>query len=888
MSFRSLLVMLMLAGGLSACGGGGSVSDANTGGSSSGGSSGSSGADVSPALGSGTGADFESGVITLSADYALVGGSVTVTVDGVDTNSENESLTDTYGYVFSAECESAEFSIASTFSSTNSISTTYRNRGCPDDDTITVSMYNVDTTDSSLGSLIATATTTIQTDYPSLGSSSGASFVEGEIEGDLELTDEAGTSLSVNLVNPLDSNALITDSTYIGRWFSDCEDGTFSIIRATNSTGTFENQYLADYADCAGDNNISLLVSGSDTSNCSLADTSGCYATLNATIEVTLGEDPELGVLVDDTFYAELLVNGMRESEYGDSPTSDSVDDEDKLAAGGTMLIKANIVDANNSNGQISGTTYGVSLTSGCVADGDATLDEAEKTTTSGEVRFTYTAAGCLSDEFQAHLYTVEDGALATRLTTTAITGIIFIQPAEVGGISFDSVDDTSLAIKDTGNPNIPEYTTVYFTVYDQQGQAVEGQEVSFELTNTTGGITLGSGTETATDVSDTNGEVSVLINSGSSHAVTSVRASTVSGAGVTISTNSQPITITTGYPDQDSFELVADIFNPRGYDYSGSEVELTVFASDQYQNPVADGTEVNFTAESGTITSTCVMSGGSCSVTWYSSGTRPGNFDADLHRVNETYPVDDPGTAEDETANTILGMTTITAYTTGEGGYTDTNGNGLFDVLDSGSPEPFVGLAEAFRDDNWDGDLNVYDGAPVESFMDFDADGYHDSAGSSVYQGITCSDSALSAGHCASLTHVRDSIRIIQSDSNVVMRLYESADGVTFVENNSLTLSATGSGSFYILLQDGNGNYPAEGVNLAVTGDGYDIFDNSGDVSTNTLGFLRSINSSYSGLPTFGKLYYVEYDDDDDPVDIELTVSHSDFEGVSMRLTAP
>jgi len=890
MSLRDSLLLVLLTGTLAACGGGGgSVADANVGSGSSdtdtdtSTSTGSSGATVSPALGSGTGADFEEGAITLSADYALVGGSVTLTVNGVDENSENEALADSYQYVFSAACDAAVFSISSTYSTSNEVSTVYRNKGCTGGDTVTVTMY-----DGTSGSLIDSMSTTIETAYPKLGSDTGASFIEGELDGDLELTEESSTDLSVNLVNPLDSNSLVTLTDIIAEWYSDCDDGSFTISRERNSDGTFETQYQADYATCPGDNNITVLVFGASDTSCTTTDTSSCYAVLTETVTVSLGEDPLIGVLDDSVFYSELLVNGMRESEYEDLYGSDyvaaDVESEYKLSAGGTMLIKANIVDANDGNAQISGTTYGVTLESSCVEDGTATLDAEEKTTTSGEVRFTYTAAGCLSDEFSANLYTVEDGDLATRINDDAITGVIYIQPAEVGSIGFEGVSELYLSLKNIGDAVLPKQSVVTFTVYDQQGEVVEGQEVDFELTNVTGGITLGSGLTTDTDVTDENGEVTVIVNSGTSHAVTSVRATT-QGTDVEISTSSQPITITTGIADQDSFEIVAELFNPQAYDVSGTEVEFTVFASDQYQNPVADGTVVNFNAESGTIESSCETSGGSCSVTWYSSGTRPGNADASLQRVNEYYPVDDPSTTVDETTTSVLGMTTVFAYTIGEGGYTDSNGNGLFDVLSTtGNPEPFVGLAEAFRDDNWSGSMDEYLAAPVEFFADFDNDETFDSTASTTYQGVTCSDSALENGHCATLAHVRSQMRIIQSDSTVVMRLYESDDGVNFVENNGLSLNA-GSGTFYVLLQDGNGNYPANGASLAVSGDGYEIFGESGSVSTNTLGYLRDENSNYTGLPTFGELYTVSYEEDDEPVAVEVTATISSSTA-SVRLT--
>ncbi|MDO6804468.1 hypothetical protein Q4595_18620, partial [Wenyingzhuangia sp. 1_MG-2023] len=161
----------------------------------------------------------------------------------------------------------------------------------------------------------------------------------------------------------------------------------------------------------------------------------------------------------------------------------------------------------------------------------------------------------------------------------------------------------------------------------------------------------------------------------------------------------SQAISLTTGIADQASFDIAVDIFNPGAYATNGTEVSVTVYAADQYQNPVADGTVVNFTAESGTIESYCVTTTGTCSVTWYSSGVRPGKHEASLDRVNEIDPqgrVYDGFIEDSDCVSTVCGMTTITAYTVGESSYTDTNGNGTFDVLDDTGAEPYVSYPEA------------------------------------------------------------------------------------------------------------------------------------------------------------------------------------------------
>src|SRR5690606_40053700 len=136
------------------------------------------------------------------------------------------------------------------------------------------------------------------------------------------------------------------------------------------------------------------------------------------------------------------------------------------------------------------------------------------------------------------------------------------------------------------------------------------------------------------------------------------------------ISTISLPISITTGIPDQDSFSVVADILNPGAYDVSGVTVGITAYAADQFQNPVPDGTVINFTAESGSIPSFCETDNGVCTVQWRSQAYRPGQEDdaqyASLDRVNETDPL--------KGGASVNGLTTILAYTIGEAGFTDSN----------------------------------------------------------------------------------------------------------------------------------------------------------------------------------------------------------------------
>ena len=535
------------------------------------------------------------------------------------------------------------------------------------------------------------------------------------------------------------------------------------------------------------------------------------------------------------------------------------------LSAGGSTQITATIVDTGNDNKKIVSQEYTILFNSSCASDGRAEFSKEEVVTSSGEVTVTYTARGCSGDDFVTFgLY--EGGSTGTRLSVAS--GSINIAPAEVGSLGFVDTTAPAISISTIGNNVLPKSAELTFRVVDTSGNPIANKTVDFSLTNQTGGISLAL----ASSVTNESGEVSAVVLAGTAHAVTYVVASTVSTNGETrISTSSLPISVTTGLPDQDSFDISVDVLNPGAYDFNGESVNVTVFASDQFNNPVPDGTIVNFSAESGSIQSFCQTTQGVCSVEWLSSGDRPGNHPVGLNKVNELDP---------QFGTSVLGMTTIVAYTIGESGYTDagagagTSGNGQFDI-----GEPFVSYPEAFLDDDYDGVRDA-----TEEFFDFDADGSYESAAPGVYQGSLCSDAAEGAGHCAEFVHVRDSIRIVQSSRYAVnIRLYEETapgSGVYTEVVNPTLATGSGGGSFYVLLQDNNGNIPANGTTISVDGDGYKIYSYTGDMPSST-GELDSDGSM--GLPSYGFFFEVRYIPESTPVSITVG---AELNGLSTGVT--
>ena len=1069
---------------------------------------------VTEAIGYGSGADFVQGGLDTGGKYSvLVGQSITVSASAVNLSDNNVLLNDSYQFVFSSTCSKkaeAEFSVSGTFTSSGEVSTIYRNIGCEIEDEIKAELFNSD------GDSLGEATVTVDTAKPLLGSGSGASFIEVSEMDAIELNGATETTILLNLVDPLNSNTVVADSNYIIQWASDyaslndggtpaesCETGEFSITKQDFESGTISTRYTTDLsAACTNTHTItpwlSLRGANDCTPNAATPKYSGCInvsedlSTSKDTlsIEIALGVDPKLGRIDDGSF--------TQGNVYLVSDT---------IPGGGSTALRVDIVDGNQSDEQVTNRAYGLVATSECLEQlpSLASFTAVEKITSKGFDTFTYNAEGCEGeDEITISLYDVVDGNMDVTELLDSATVTVTVEPVELGSIAYNSATAEAISISTIGDPVLPKQTRLTFTVTDEYGEVMEDQIVVFELTNiTASGSDSDLSLAQITDVTNAEGQVTAIVNAGTRHTVFAVLAKILEDGAdpenyqpeeVLIQTTSQPISVTTGIPDQDSFDLSADVFNPGAYDVNGTVVNVTAYAADQYQNPVPDGTIVNFTAESGIITSYCTTSAGACSVTWTSSGTRPGRHDETLERVNEIDPQTTPTNVDSildangdplQDKKTVLGMTTITAYTVGEAGYTDTDGDGRFDVFyevsdeksdrngdgiddadvnsdgyvdvdqdRDGSPdvdlngdgiydldlnedgdldrdensdefvdldenddglidvnlnddefididlnedgivdvdgdgdkfidvdangdgypdkdvnddgnvdvdfnldglpdvdenvdgyidedddadgeidpvdvnsvllqpvvpfldgvvfestiftafeikapviyvepksalyEPHVLFGEAVRDDDWsdNGDLNATPddndrGQRVEFFADFNENGSFDSAPDSGYQGVMCTADAITSGdgHCSSLMHVRDSVRIIQSVSGTALTIRIWADtnndgDYTESEGDNYTLGT--SGSFYVLLQDANGNMPPKDSSLTASGTGYDV---SGDGTvSNSLGYLYSDGASryptLENLPSFGELFLISYTAEDEAEKIEISAT--------------
>jgi hypothetical protein len=481
------------------------------------------------------------------------------------------------------------------------------------------------------------------------------------------------------------------------------------------------------------------------------------------------------------------------------------------LSAGGSTQITATIVDAGNNNKKIASEEYTIIFSSSCESDGRAEFSKEEVTTSSGDVTVTYTAKGCSGDDFITFgLY--PSGATGAGDRLAVASGTITVAPPEVGAITYVGVDAPLISLATIGDAVLPKLATVTFKVVDTANNPIVNQTVDFELSSSAGGLSL------SIDSSVTNeaGEVSAVVLAGSTHTDAVVRATTLATDGTTkIFTSSQNISVTTGIADQDSFVIALDKFSTWGWGQfgEGTEINVTAYVNDHFQNPVPDGTIVNFAADAGHIDSACQTSGGSCSVIWYSTAPLPGSDESgDIFLADGTRPYDINRVTVDPAWNGGLpGVGTIVAYTSGEAGYSDANGNNLYD-----SGESFKSYAEAFLDANENGVYDYdQDTNPREDLFDFNGDGSFTSA-PSTYQGASCL--AGDTVNCQSLMHVRDSASFIVASANVSTELISVVGSIGDRDVTASTCVVLGKDervTYTYALSDLNGHVPPAGTKV-------------------------------------------------------------------------
>ena len=462
---------------------------------------------------------------------------------------------------------------------------------------------------------------------------------------------------------------------------------------------------------------------------------------------------------------------------------SDIIDDEGNtsISAGATLGLSIVVVDQDLN--RITSPTN-VSFTSTCVSAGSASIDD-QVTTINGEAQTTYQDISCAGSMGN------EDEVIATvRVNSSDLTAsrTITLQAEDLGSIEFVSASPESIVLKGTGGQGKQETATLTFLVKGELGNPLNQQNVSFSLNTDVGGLALAS----SNGVTNAQGLVSVKVISGTVPTAVRVTAMVTNEEGTEISTQSDLLSVNTGLPDQDSLTLALTTVNPEARNFVET-VTVVAYLADSFNNPVPDGTTVNFTTEGGSIEPSCVTSNGNCSVEWTSIEPYQDN-----HRV------------------------TILATAEGHEYFVDVNGNNVYDDADGSAQNAslsnegrvvagfdrignlssgFIDMPEAWRDDNEDG---VYDSG--ELFIDADNDGAH-TIKNDLFNGPQCDGSSCAT---TNFITIRKATVLITSGSAASYRLTDNTGGQVIrsnyddsATNSAVSIARGSSNSFSLQVAD-------------------------------------------------------------------------------------
>ncbi len=478
------------------------------------------------------------------------------------------------------------------------------------------------------------------------------------------------------------------------------------------------------------------------------------------------------------------------------------------ISAGGTTTITVSIVDDTQT---LFTEPVDVNFSSSCSSSTPPTATISTPiTTVNGVASSTYLAQGCVGDD------PINVTANAGGVNLSA-SGSVSVLAADVGSIEFVSATPGNIAIQGAGGLGGSENSIVVFRARDTNGNPVNGQLVDFKLNTFVGGIAINPVSATT----NAQGLVQTVINSGT--VATTVRVTaTISGSNPAISSQSSNLVVSTGIPDQDSFTLSADNFNPEAWDIVGTQVNVTARLADAFNNPVPDGTAVSFTTEGGSIESSCVTVKGACSVLWTSQNPRPNGQEL---AANAAVP---------QSVNTLGqkfgGRATILATAIGEESFPDANGNGRFDASEmptfggnniSGLP---YDLDEAFNDQNED---NIYNpaiaggqqGGTLETFVDFNGDNSF-TLKDGLYNGVLCSIPAHAGCSATQQSlNVRAELVLIMSGSIPALVVNKTLDSPQNNDNDTnLILQGESTGAASVIIADLHNQPMPSGTTVSFT----------------------------------------------------------------------
>ncbi|WP_130466505.1 hypothetical protein [Corticibacter populi] len=265
------------------------------------------------------------------------------------------------------------------------------------------------------------------------------------------------------------------------------------------------------------------------------------------------------------------------------------------------------------------------SMTALTDADGTASIEVAAASSSS---------AGATSIAVNATV----NGQSATGSTNLAISSNPAVDPQTLVQsllYSGSNPSDRSIVIAGSGGSGRSESAQLQFKAADQNGAAVAGATVQFQL-NTSLPTGQAPRLLTTSAVTNSEGIATASVLSGTAATSVIVRAEINNGIN-TVSTQSDVVTVTTGLATQAGFDLAASK-HTLDDSLSGDTSTITVRAVDANGNPVADGVAIVATSDKGRVGTAdrggCVTTDGACTVDYLVQEPRP----ADGEDVNVLF----------------------------------------------------------------------------------------------------------------------------------------------------------------------------------------------------------------------------------------------------------
>ncbi len=228
--------------------------------------------------------------------------------------------------------------------------------------------------------------------------------------------------------------------------------------------------------------------------------------------------------------------------------------------------------------------------------------------------------------------------------------------------IQFVMAAPTAIGVRASG---LAEQSVLTFRVTDANTNAVRGVRVTFTNTGLGGEVV-----NPASAITDADGKVTTTLTSGTRSTTVQVLARIdLDGDDIPdLSAQSTAVAILGAPPAQTRFSLAPELHNVAGRVAFGIENVVSAFVNDRFGNAVPPGTAVSFVTNGASIVDpTTTGTNGVAKATLITEGQVPDS-----------------------------GVVTITAFTHGEEGFRDNNGNGRFDagidaITTDSVAEPFI-----------------------------------------------------------------------------------------------------------------------------------------------------------------------------------------------------